>query len=303
MISRDQVALPHPVARSAAGRRPANVLRVAQNLSIAVAALMAIASVLGLFASGTYHDNDWARSGFRGNDLVSLALAVPLVLGSLVLARRGSVKAHVVWLGTLAYTLYNYLFYLFGAAFNDLFLVYVGLVALSVWALVLGLISTNPGRVRDELAPDRPSRWVAGNMLLIALFLGIAWIAQSLTYVANGKLPQNIVDSGIHTSIVFALDLSFIVPAMVVGAWIYWSRNVWGATLAGILVVKAAAYTIALISMSFFAAESDIDGAWTFIPVWLAMSIVSLISCRLLFCASWKRALNPRVPAGHSVGA
>jgi len=50
-------------------------------------------------------------------------------------------------------------------------------------------------------------------------------------------------------------------------------------------VVKAAAYTIALISMSFFAAESDIDGAWTFIPVWLAMSIVSLISCGLLFGA------------------
>ena len=285
MISRDQVTLPHPVARPLAECRTANLPHIAQNLSIAIAALMAIASAFGLFASGTYHDNDWARSGFRGNDLVSLAFAVPLLLGSLVMARHGSVKAHVVWLGTLAYALYNYLFYLFGAAFNDLFLVYVGLVALSVWALVLGLISTNPGRVHDELAPDRPSWWVAGNMLLIALFLAVAWISQSLAYVANGKLPQNIIDSGIHISIVFALDLSFIVPAMVVGAWMYWSRNVWGATLAGILVVKAAAYTIALISMSIFAAASDIDGAWRFIPVWLAMSIVSVISCWLLFGA------------------
>jgi len=127
MISRDQVTLPHPVARPLAECRTANLPHIAQNLSIAIAALMAIASAFGLFASGTYHDNDWARSSFRGNDLVSLAFAVPLLLGSLVMARHGSVKAHVVWLGTLAYTL-------IGGTFGGTVLTLVFLPALyAIW--------------------------------------------------------------------------------------------------------------------------------------------------------------------------
>ena len=285
MISRDQVTLPHPVARSAAGRRPANVLRVAQNLSIAVAALMAIASVLGLFASGTYHDNDWARSGFRGNDLVSLALAVPLVLGSLVLARRGSVKAHVVWLGTLAYTLYNYLFYLFGAAFNDLFLVYVGLVALSVWALVLGLISTNPGRVRDELAPDRPSpvggRQHAADRALPGYRMdrAIAHLRRERKAAAEHRRLRHPHQHRVRTRLVVHCPRDGrrgvdILVAECVGRDAGGDPGGQGSGLHDRPDLDV-----------FFAAESDIDGAWMFIPVWLAMSIVSLISCGLLFGA------------------
>jgi len=259
------------------------LISVAYALSMLVAALMAIASAAGLFAAGTYRDNDWARSGFRGNDLISLAIAVPLMLGALSAARRGSVVAHAIWLGTVAYTLYNYLFYLFGAAFNELFLAYVALVALSLWVLILGLVSTDPVVVRQALNGDRPSRWVTGNMAVIALFLGIAWLAQSIRYVIDGTVPQNVVDSGLHTSIVFALDLAFVVPAMGIGAWAYRSQRTWGATIAAILVIKAAAYTIALISMSFFAAASNVEGAWTLAPVWVAMSVASLASCWILF--------------------
>jgi hypothetical protein len=261
------------------------LLSVAHALSLLIAALMAIASAVGLLASGTYRDNDWARSGFRGNDLVSLALAVPLMLGALSAARRGSVRAHAIWLGTIAYTLYNYLFYLFGTTYNELFLVYVALVALSLWALILGLTATDPVAIRQALTGDRPSKWVTGNMAVIALFLGGAWLAQSIRFLIDGTVPQNIEDSGIHTSIVFALDLAFVVPAMIIGAWAYWSQRIWGATIAAILVIKAAAYTIALISMSFFAAASDVDGACTLTPVWVAMSVISLASCWILFGA------------------
>jgi hypothetical protein len=120
---------------------------------------------------------------------------------------------------------------------------------------------------------------------VIALFLGGAWLAQSIRFLIDGTVPQNIEDSGIHTSIVFALDLAFVVPAMIIGAWAYWSQRIWGATIAAILVIKAAAYTIALISMSFFAAASNVDGAWTLTPVWVAMSVISLASCWILFGA------------------
>jgi hypothetical protein len=256
---------------------------VARTLSALIAALMAGSSVLGLLIPSIYRDNDWARSGFRGNDLISLVLATPLLLGGMAAARRGSARGRIVWLGALAYALYNYHFYLFGAAFNDLFLVYVALVGLSIWALILALTTTDPSAVRRSMNNPEPVKWVAGNLGLIGLFLGLAWIAQSIRYVIDGTLPQSLIDSGIHTNIVFALDLTLVVPAMFVGAWLYWTRRTWGYVIAGILVIKAAAYTVALISMSFFAAAADVKGAWDLTSVWVAMSVISLISCWRIF--------------------
>jgi hypothetical protein len=51
----------------------------------------------------------------------------------------GSTRGMLIWLGLLAYALYNYAFYLFGAAFNALFLVYVAAFATPALALVAAL--------------------------------------------------------------------------------------------------------------------------------------------------------------------
>jgi hypothetical protein len=272
--------------RSSGRSVPANGSRsveIARGLSILIAVLMAGASILGLFSASIYRDNDWAKSGFRGNDLISLVLATPILLAGVMLTRRGSARGRLVWLGALAYTLYNYLFYLFGTAFNDLFLVYAALVGMSLWALILAVTATDPATIRQAMSDPDPLKWVAANLVLIGLFLGFAWIAQSVAYVVNGTLPQSVTDSGIHTAIVFALDLTMIVPPMFVGAWLYWTHHPWGFVMAGVLVIKAAAYTIALISMSFFAAAAGVPGAWDLAPVWVAISVVSLISCWRLF--------------------
>jgi hypothetical protein len=52
-------------------------------------------------------------------------VAVPILLVAMVLANRSSAQARLVWIGALAYTLYNFAFYVFGATFNDMFLVHV----------------------------------------------------------------------------------------------------------------------------------------------------------------------------------
>ena len=261
----------------------AAVLGLAQGLTIPLTLLMIIASGFGLFAESLYLDNRWSTSGFRGNDLITLVIAVPLMSVSLVASRRGSLRGHLIWLGTIAYALYNYLFYLFGAAFNDLFLIYVAVVALALWTLILGLVQTDPGAAQRALSPNAPLRWVAANMILIGSFLGIAWIAQSLDFVVTGTVPQSVEDSGIQTAIVFALDLTLIVPSMFIAAWLTWTKRLWGVVMSAVLMVKAAAYTLALISMSFFAAAADVEGAWDFLPVWIALSLTSIAACWLLF--------------------
>src|SRR5688500_11926294 len=105
--------------------RPSSGLRAAYWLSCAIAILMVVASAAGLLVDGLYRDGPWAREALRGGDLTTVTVAVPALIASMLLARRGSRAAQAAWLGALAYSLYNYAYYVFGAAFNDIFALHI----------------------------------------------------------------------------------------------------------------------------------------------------------------------------------
>jgi hypothetical protein len=90
-------------------------------LSAVIVILIAVASAGGLFVTDLYRDNVWASSQFRGSDLVRLVVVVPIFIVALFFAVRGSRRAQLIWLGLLWLTVYDYAFYLFGAAFNRLY--------------------------------------------------------------------------------------------------------------------------------------------------------------------------------------
>ena len=118
-------------------------LRAAYWLSGAIAVLMVVASAAGLLIDGLYRDGPWAREALRGGDLTTMAVAVPILVTSLLLARRGSRAAQAVWLGALAYSLYNYAYYVFGAEFNDIFVLHIALFSLSIITLVLAVANVD----------------------------------------------------------------------------------------------------------------------------------------------------------------
>lgn len=113
--------------------------RTALILSIILAILMTIQSAGGLMVGNLYRDNNWVVSANRANDLFTLFIAVPVLVTALVLSSRGSPTATFVWLGMLYYELYQNMYYIFGAAFNLFFPIYVTIFALSTFILILGV--------------------------------------------------------------------------------------------------------------------------------------------------------------------
>lgn len=97
--------------------------KLAYVLSAMITILTIAASAGGLFIDDLYRDNTLITAAWRGNDLVTLVVGVPLLVAALIFLRRGSQRAQLIWLGMLRYTLYNYAFYLFGASFNRFFLI------------------------------------------------------------------------------------------------------------------------------------------------------------------------------------
>lgn len=123
-----------------------------QVFSTLVIALLAVAgTVLDLFCEGFYTDPDVLLLQAYGQDTVTLVLVVPLLPIGLQLARRGSLRGTLLWLGALAYMAYTYASYAAITQFNPFFLGYVALFGLSTYTLTGGLFDIDPRTVESRL--------------------------------------------------------------------------------------------------------------------------------------------------------
>jgi hypothetical protein len=246
-------------------------------LSGLITLLIILASAGGLFLDGLYRDNTWILTQLRGSDLVRLLVSVPTLLLSLYLARRGSLRALLVWLGCLWLAVYDYAFYLFGVVFNEFFLVYAALFALSILALILALPHVDAGEVARRFSPRTPVRLASGYMAFIAAFLSFMWLSRIIGFLSTGQLPEDIVAAGYPFAIVYALDLSVLVPGMLLAAAWLWQRRPWGYVLGAMMLVKAAIYPLVLIGMGVYQAVENVPGAWDMVPFWAFFALASLV--------------------------
>ena len=141
-------------------------------LTRGLALLMLAQGLTGLLLRDRYRDADWIRATWFGNDWVTLVVALPLMLTAAARARAGSVRGLLLWLGLLGYAVYNYAFYLFGAALNVFFPLYVASVVLAAVSLILALSTLDAGSVADAFEAAAPVRLVGG--VLVAIGSGLA---------------------------------------------------------------------------------------------------------------------------------
>ena len=241
-------------------------LWVAWVLSAIVAVLMVAASAAGVWVHGLYKDAPWASAAFRGGDLVTLVVAVPVLVAALLLSRYGSRRAQLVWAGTLVYAVYNGAFSVFGTAFNDVFLLHVALFSLSLFALALTLANLDVAGIAAGFAKRTPARWISAFLLLVAAGLGGMWTFVSLRFAATGELPDGVMPAtGLH--LVYTLDLSLVVPSLALAGVLLWRRAAWGYVLAAVLSVYGLIYQLNFMSASFFQANAHVAGAAAFDPL------------------------------------
>lgn len=268
--------------------------RTAYGLSCIIAVLATLASAGGLFLPNLYRDNEFIITAFRGNDAVTLVVVVPLLIVSIILSAMGSSRARLVWLGSVVYMLYNYAFYLFAAAFNPFFLLYVALFTLPIFALIVSLPRLNVSRLCKGFHERTPVRWIAGYMLFFSLFIGGLWLARIISFLITGDIPSDIIQTGHPTGIVYALDLSLMVPWVVFAGLLLWQRKAWGYVLSVIMLVKGAAYPLALVVMSVLGSLAGYS--WdAFTWLWVSLSLGGLASCTTLL-------LNLNSERFHHVG-
>ncbi len=202
-----------------------------------------------IYGRGLYRwDTLSSTAQMQANDLVALVLGLPLLMAGYALSLRGSLRGKLVLAGSLGFVLYTYITMCVGAAFNELFIVYVALFSLSLFAFVLSLMDIDTKGLPGRFGPRLPRRGIAMLLFFAAAFLSLAWLGRIAQALRPGSAPalENVTSMFIQ-----AMDLGVIVPACVVGAVLLLKRRPWGYLLASVGMIKFLTLGIAVSLMGF----------------------------------------------------
>ncbi|MEK4040691.1 hypothetical protein [Paenibacillus odorifer] len=201
-----------------------------------------------LQGSGVYsHDSVSAAAQAKAQDGVTLFLAIPLLLSSLIMTIKGSIKGRMLLTGTLGYFLYTYASYSFLTMYNSLFLVYVLLFSLSFFAFILALFSFDKESIHTYFKNSLPSKGIGFSLMVIAFMILFLWLGKILNSLLGGIPPQGL--EHYSTLVIQVLDLAILVPLAIVTGIMVIRRQPFGYLLATVVVFKGVTLLLAITAM------------------------------------------------------
>jgi hypothetical protein len=256
----------------------------------ALAALMVAQALLGLLWPTAYRDPDWIKATWFGNDWITLLVAAPLMWVSRRAAASGSARAELLWLGAVGYAVYNYAFYLFGAALNVFLPLYVMTIGAAIVTLATGLTRIDPIVVCRRMQPNLRVRLIGGYLIFVACGLSLVWIGIWAAYVFAGR-PTPVEPEAFK--IVAALDLLWLVPSLATGGALLWRRRPWGFVIAPAAAVQGTIYLLVLTVNSTIAIRRGLAASPAELPVWLPLTVLTGLAALLLLKGANRAVVRP----------
>ena len=207
-------------------------------LSMVAGLLAIVGSVIALTADRIYAGLTVAfLPQALAQDVANLAVASPALLILAALALRGSLRAYLLWLGVLTFTIYNYVIYTFSIPFGPLFPLWVAVLGLCIYALIGGITAVNHRAVESRFASQRAVTVVAWFLIVTAVLFGLLWLSEDVPSLMSGNTPQSVIDMGLPTNPVHILDLAFFLPAVILTGALLLKRHPLAYTLAPSFIV------------------------------------------------------------------
>ncbi len=215
-------------------------LTLAYEFSLVIALIVAVASVIGLLYQTSIYPTKELLKTFVSNDVVNLFIGLPILLGSLWLARRGKLMGLLFWPGALFYVLYNYIVYVLGMPLTLVSLLYLALVTLSAYTMYNLVVSIDGKAVQQRLTGAVPERFAGG----VLIGLGTLFFLRVISVMVNALINQTPVAA---TELALHITDFVITPAWVIGGILLWRRQALGYVTGAGLLFQASMLFIGLI--------------------------------------------------------
>lgn len=207
-------------------------------LSIGAAVLAVVGNVLALLNKGIYASlTPVFYPQALAQDIANLAIVAPVWIVTAILALRGSMRAYLMWLGVLTFTVYNYVIYAFSIPFGPLFLLWVAVLGMSIYSLIGGIVSVSHKSVQAAFADGKRVAVTAWFLIVTAVLFGLLWLSEDVPALLKGVRPQSLIDMALPTNPVHILDLGFFLPAVFAIAAMLFKKKPFGYTLAPSMIV------------------------------------------------------------------
>ena len=225
------------------------------------------------------YDTVSSAAQVQGNDLITLVVGLPLLIVSTWLAFRGSLRGKLVLTGTLGFFLYTYMSMSSLASYNALFLIYVAIFTLSLYAFVISIMSFDLNTLPQSFSEKLPHGWIVGMMFLVGGFLLLAWLGRIIPPLLQNGTP---VLDNTTTLVIQFMDLGLIVPMAFLGGFLLLRRKAWGYLLSSIMLTKGITLGLGVSAMAINMTLSGVsESLWIMIP-FLVITIMNLVMVVLL---------------------
>ncbi len=242
-------------------------------------------NTITLYGKGIYGHMpaDVAIQGIA-QDWITLCLAIPLLLISLVGFLKNSLKARLILTGTVGYFFVTYLFYLNMGMYNIMFLVYAALLGLAFFALLNLLLSFDYAVIGKAFAKSAPAKWAGGFLMFNSIAIAWMWLGIVVPPLIDGTIyPEELFH--FTTLVVQGLDLGLLLPLSFVSGYLLFRTTALGLVSGTVYIVFLSLLMTALSAKIVAMALNGVNvipavfiiPAFNLLTVWLAFRIIQTI--------------------------
>ena len=222
--------------------------------------ITAFGEEIQFYGKGLYARNSFSMAiQAIAQDMVNLILVVPLTVISLISCKKEKMIAQFTLTGLLGYLLYTYMSYAFLMFYNSFFLLYVINMALSFYAFVISILILNEHPVIEKLEDNMKTKGLRIFLNLTGLFIAMMWLGRIIPTIGTDLAPAGL--ENYSTLGIQVLDLGVIVPACFVISHLLKVKSRLGYIFAPVLIIKAVALVIAVLTMAVCMTLSGVEVA------------------------------------------
>ena len=230
-----------------------------------------------IYGKGIYQHNSISMvAQGKAQDIVTVVLGIPLIIISLTLALKGSLKGRLLLAGTLGYFLYTYISCVFLWMYNSLFLLYVILMSASFFSFILTMMSFDLENLNSYFDKRLPVKFIGGFQIFFAVALGMLWFGKIIPPLMKGTIPLGL--EHYNTLVIQGMDLGFIVPVAFVSGVLILKRRPFGYLLSSIIIIKGFTMGTAITAMIIGQAYAGVQMSF------VEMTMFPIINLVIIFC-------------------